>query len=102
MAPGTQVRPPSVVRAHVARAPETHTTESLTALTAWSRAVVWDSCSTSAGAPALAAARVARSGAAAGSGDRAQARSSMSGHPRAAVTAAPDFERSAGRSGAAP
>src|SRR5436190_17293646 len=45
MAPGTHVRPPSTVRTQVARCPETHTTLSLTALTACRSAVVWLSCS---------------------------------------------------------
>src|SRR5690242_2584077 len=46
IAPGTHVRPPSTVRAQVARCPDTHATESLTALTACSSDVVCDSCST--------------------------------------------------------
>src|SRR5204863_7187168 len=45
MAPGTHVRPPSTVRTQVARRAETHTTLSLTALTACRSAVVWLSCS---------------------------------------------------------
>src|SRR5690349_12798376 len=45
IAPGTQVRPPSMVRTQVAWCPETHTTLSSTALTACSSAVVWLSCS---------------------------------------------------------